>query len=64
MPGNPTDSPWYSTPSAARKRKPVVLTLSDEARERLAKLAAAQDTSMSALVEHLILGAKKTRKKR
>ena len=31
----PTHDTWYSTPAEARRRKPLELTLSDEAREAL-----------------------------
>lgn len=53
MPGNPKGSKWRSTPQAARKRKTVLVTLSDEARARLVALAGMDDTK-SAVVERLI----------
>ena len=53
MSGNPKDSPWRSTPQRLRKRKSIVFTISDEARERL-KLLAPEGTR-SAFVERLIL---------
>ena len=57
MAGNPKDSPWYATPQEARRRKAVILTLSDEARARLDALAEQRGTSKSALVEALIASA-------
>ena len=55
MPGNPKDSTWYSTPKEARKRKPIGVTLSDEAHERLEKMAAARKLSRSQVIEDLIM---------
>lgn len=55
MGGNPKDSPWRSTPRAARKRKGVELMLSDEARIRLDQMAFERGVSRSALVEEMIL---------
>lgn len=46
---------WYATPRAVRARKPLAITLSDEARAKLERLAA--DTSKSAVVERLVLEA-------
>lgn len=57
VPGNPKDSKWRITSQAARTRKLVSLTLSDEARERLAKLAEKHEMSKSELVETLIMEA-------
>ncbi len=57
MPGNPQDSKWFATPRAARTRKPLAVTLSDEARGFLEHLAALGGVSLSAVVESLILGA-------
>ena len=57
MTSNPTDSEWYSTPRDKRKRKGVELTLSPEARKRLDSLA--KGTTMSAVVEALIMKARK-----
>jgi DNA-binding TFAR19-related protein (PDSD5 family) len=57
MPGNPKKSEWYSTPVAARKRKPMQVTLSDEAQERLEKIVKARKSTKSAVVESLILDA-------
>ena len=59
MAGNPKDSEWYSTPQEARTRKVVNVTLSDEARARLERMAKARKTSRSAVVENLIMEAKK-----
>ncbi len=56
--GNPKASAWYSTPNAKRRRKGVELTLSDEAREKLKRLAKKRGVSMSAVVEELIREAK------
>jgi hypothetical protein len=53
---NPKDSPWHSTPQAARRRKQVGLTLSDEARAKLARLAT--HGTQSAIVEGLIMSAR------
>jgi len=57
MTSNPTDSEWYSTPRDKRKRKGVEVTLSPEARKRLDALA--KGTTMSAVVEALIMRAKR-----
>ncbi len=54
MPSNP-DSEWFSTPRDKRKRKGVEVCLSDEARKKLNALA--RESTMSAIVEALILGA-------
>jgi hypothetical protein len=45
-----------STPQAGRTRKKVIFTLSDEAREKLVRLAVGSDKSK--VVEALIMGAK------
>ncbi len=58
MTGNPKASAWYSTPNAKRRRKGVEVTLSDEARAKLKRLARKRGTSMSGVVEALILEAK------
>jgi hypothetical protein len=55
MAGNPKGSKWRSTPQAARKRKLSGFTLSDEAKERLSKLAEKHGVSQSAMVEALIM---------
>lgn len=56
---SPKDSKWYATPVALRKRKPVTVTLGDEAREKLHRLVAAHpERTQSAVVEDLILRAK------
>ena len=57
MTSNPTDSEWYSTPRDKRKRKGVEVTLSPEARKRLDALA--KGTTMSSVVEALIMRAKR-----
>ncbi len=51
------ETQWYSTPKEARKRKPIGITLSDEARERLEKQAKARKTSCSKVVEALVMAA-------
>ncbi len=51
------ETKWYSTPTADRKRKPIGITLSDEARERLEKQAKARGVSRSQVVEELVLAA-------
>lgn len=51
------ETKWYSTPRAARKRKPIGITLSDEAQERLEKQAKARGISRSQVVEELVLAA-------
>ncbi len=56
MSGNPKKSPWYSTPKAKRVRKGIELTITDEAREKLDRLADRYG-SRSAAVEKLILEA-------
>jgi hypothetical protein len=53
MAGNPTASRWYSTPDAARRRRPIELTLSDEERRALDELAG--EESRSAIVGRLIM---------
>lgn len=62
MPGNPKDSPWYATPRADRKRRPVEVTLSDEAREILDELAK-EHGSRSAAVEALVLATARPKKR-
>jgi len=54
---NPKESPWYSTPVSARKRKPIGITLSDEAQVRLEKMAKARKVSRSQVVEALVMAA-------
>ncbi len=54
-PGNPVDSPWYSTPKAERNRKPIGITLSDEGRAALDELAEEKGESRSQVVEALVL---------
>ena len=55
MPGNPKDSEWFSTPKERRKRKGIEITISDDALERLTKLADDRKVSRSVLVEALIM---------
>lgn len=55
---NPPDSKWFATPRAARNRKPLSVTLSDEARAKLEALAEAHGFTLSAAVEALVLKAK------
>lgn len=57
MPGNPKRSKWRVTPQDARNRKMVAITLSDEARERLERLADEHGLTKSMLVEALIMAA-------
>lgn len=51
------ETKWYSTPTADRKRKPIGITLSDEARERLEKQAKARGLSRSQVIEAFVLAA-------
>lgn len=61
--GNPVDSPWYSTPTEARNRKPLTITLSNDGRSALEALAEERGESRSAIVEALVLReARKGRK--
>jgi hypothetical protein len=53
--GNPPDSPWRSTPRDKRRRKPLAITLSAEARKRLSWLA--NGGSLSRTVEALVMRA-------
>ena len=55
MPANPKDSPWYSTPVGARKRKPIGVTLSPEAHDRLERMAKSRKMSRSAVIEELVM---------
>lgn len=58
--GMPTKDPknrWFSTPQKSRKRKMVTLTLSDDARARLAWLVQKTGRSASELVEDWIMEA-------
>jgi hypothetical protein len=64
MASNPKDSPWYSTPDAARKRPGKKLTLTPEAWEGLAWLTEQWGTLYdSRTVERLISEAVKKEKK-
>ncbi len=56
MTSNPKRSKWYSTSNGARKRKKLEITLSDEARAKLERLAGVGQKS--AVIERLILEAK------
>lgn len=56
MPSNPKESKWRAPSQEARKRKLVTVTLSDEARAKLARLAKYE--SKSEVVERLIVDAK------
>jgi hypothetical protein len=59
MAGNPKTSKWRNTPNALRKRKQGKITMSDEAWNKLGRLAAKhEDKTKSAVVEDLILNAK------
>jgi len=55
MPSNPKESKWYATPKEARNRKPIGITLSDEARDRLDRMAKARKQSRSAVIEEMIM---------
>lgn len=57
MAGNPKRSKWFSIPQKKRVRKMISVTLSDDARKRLDKLAKNRGTHKSAVVEALILAA-------
>lgn len=52
---NPPESKWFATPRALRRRKPLSVTLSDKARERLESLAHKAGLTLSAAVEALVL---------
>lgn len=57
--GNPPDSPWRSTPNAARKRKNMTITLSEQGKLDLEALKAHRGfDSISALIEHLAATAR------
>lgn len=55
MPNAP-ESKWFATPRALRNRKPLSVTLSEEAREKLEAMAAKAGATLSASVEALVLG--------
>lgn len=55
--GNPTDSPWYSTPKEQRLAKTRTLTLTDETWDRLGALAEASGESKSAWVTRTVAEA-------
>lgn len=52
--GNPKGSPWRSTPRAARRRKPLSVTLSNEERAALEAYATARGLTLSQAVAELI----------
>jgi len=56
MSSNPKTSPHYSTPNAARHRRMVNLTLSEEAKARLDACKESSGLSRSAIVEALLTG--------
>jgi hypothetical protein len=56
-PPNPKESQWYSTPAEARKRKPFTITMSEEAKERLDKMAKARGVSRSQVLEALVMAS-------
>jgi hypothetical protein len=56
MKTKPKRSPWFSATRDMRNRKPLAITLSDEARTKLDKAAESSGRSRSAIVEALILG--------
>lgn len=59
MAGNPPDSPWHNGGSRAQRKRPKIeLSLSPEAHEALAELAALGETTRSAIVEALVLRAR------
>lgn len=60
MPMTMTRSPWYSTSTALRKRKPVTLTLSDEARDILDRLGKQHGSRSEAVVQLLLAQAELT----
>lgn len=57
MTGNPKQSRWFSTSPADRRRKPIGVTLSEEAHERLEKMSKARRRSRSGVLEELILSS-------
>lgn len=60
---NAKGSPWVSTPQELRKRKQIVVMLSDSARAKLARLVAARGKGMrSTIVEELIEAAPEGKK--
>lgn len=62
--GNPTASPWYSTPNDARGRKRIELTLAPEELDALDVLAEAGAASKSAVVGALIREESARRRRR
>lgn len=57
MTGNPKTSPWYNQKRDKRRRRCLELTLSDQTRVALAKIAAATGRSRSRVVDDLVLAA-------
>ena len=55
MAGNPKTSKWYATARDARVRKKIEISLSDEAREKLERLA--DGGHRSPVIEALIMAA-------
>lgn len=53
-------TPGSTVSRSQRKRKPIEITLSDEARERLEALALEWETTRSGVVERLLKAKKKT----
>jgi hypothetical protein len=54
-PGNPPESPWYSTPAAKRGRKPLTGTVADTTREALEAEAKKQGRPLSQVLEDAVL---------
>lgn len=63
---SPKGSKWSSTPQAARRRRKVQFTLSDEARAKLDRLAEASGGGAvkSKIIEDLIMAAEEGEEKR
>lgn len=53
---NKPGSKWWGTPRELRVRKPLTVTITDEAREKLERLSG-EGGSKSAVVERLIIEA-------
>jgi hypothetical protein len=53
-PGNPPDSPWYSTKIANRKRKPLTAMVDDDVRELAEEQAKLQDRPLSHIISEAI----------
>lgn len=52
---NAKDSPWFSTAQESRRRKKVMYTLGDEAREKVETFAELEGTTKSEMAEEMIL---------